>query len=162
MKKKIAVLLALLLILTGCSQASKKVVDYKVDIPDGFESIEMEGVAACWYNGDGSNVNLNITDKDRGFSKIDADALREALITTFQSAYEMEPTISDRYFTSSEVCGMPAYQYCYDIELAGVEMTQLIVCVDADKTYTVTYTDTVGDWLTEFETSAKNIQLITE
>lgn len=162
MKKKIAVLLALLLILSGCSQAGKKVVDYKVDVPDGFESIELEGVTACWYNADGSNVNLNISDKDRSFSKIDADALRDALISTFKSTYDMEPTISDRYFTSSEVCGMPAYQYCYDIELGGMEMAQLIVCVDADQTYTFTYTDTTGGWMADFEASAGAIQLITE
>lgn len=164
-KRSLAALFAVMLVLAaGCGKkASNKVVDYKVDVPDSFEEWEMEGVTECWANAaDGSNINLNITDKTSDFKKIDADMLRAALVEVFQATYGAEPKITDKYFTSDEVCGMPAYQYCYVIDLEGMEMTQLVVCVDADKTYTVTYTDTVGDWLTEFETSAKNIQLITE
>jgi len=163
-KRSLAALFALVLVLTaGCGKkASNKVVDYTVDVPSGFEETEQEGVVKCWLNAaDGANVNVNITAKDAAFKKITADALREALVQAFGESYGA-PTITDRYFTSDEVCGMPAYQYCYDIELAGVEMTQLVVCIDADQTYTITYTDTTGDWISEFETSAKNINLVFE
>ena len=88
--------------------------------------------------------------------------LRDDLMQAFQTTYGAEPTITDRYFTSDEVCGLPAYQYCYDIELDGMKMTQLVVCVNADRTYTFTYTDVNGSWMDKFEDSAKNIQLITE
>lgn len=142
---------------------SNKVVDYKVDIPSGFEEQEVEGVTKAWYNmEDRSNVNVNITEKDSAFKKITAEALKDAMVQLFEESYSMTPTITDKYFTSEEVCGMPAYQYSYEIELNGVEMTQLVVCIDADKTYTVTYTDTTGSWMGEFETSAKNINLTFE
>lgn len=164
-KRGLAALFALVLVLTaGCGKkASNKVTDYKVDVPSGFEEMELEGVTKCWANAaDNSNVNVNITDKDSAFKKITADALRDALEQAFEATYGSAPTITDKYFTSNEVCGMPAYQYCYVIELGGVEMTQLVVCIDADKTYTVTYTDTTGDWLKDFKTSAENIELVFE
>ena len=164
-KRSAAALFALVLILTaGCGKksGSNKVVDYTVDVPAGFEEMEMEGVTKAWATVDGSNVNVNITEKDSAFKKINADALRDALLQVFEATYGAAPTITDKYFTNDEVCGMPAYQYCYDIELAGVEMTQLIVCVDADKTYTFTYTDTTGGWMADFEASAGAIELITE
>ena len=148
------------------AKTSDHVVDYKLDIPEGFEETTQEGVVACWYNADGSNINVNIVDKEAGldatFSMINADVMRETLIAAFKAAGGEEPTITDRFFTTDEVCGLPAYQYSYDIELSGVKMTQIIVCVNADKTYTFTYTDGSGDWTETFEASAKNIQLITE
>lgn len=163
-KRSLAALLALMLVLAaGCGKkVNDHVVDYKVDVPEGFEETEMAGITACWATTDGSNVNLNISEKTGDFKKITAGMLQEALVQMFEQTYGSKPTITDKYFTNNEVCGLPAYQYCYVIELEGVEMTQLVVCVDADKTYTVTYTDTTGDWMTDFEASAKNIQLITE
>ena len=164
-KRSAAALFALVLILTaGCGKksGSNKVVDYTVDVPAGFEEMEMEGVTKAWATVDGSNVNVNITEKDSAFKKINADALRDALLQVFEATYGAAPTITDKYFTNDEVCGMPAYQYCYVIELMGVEMTQLVVCIDADQTYTVTYTDVTGDWIGDFESSAKNIELVFE
>lgn len=163
-KRGLAALLALVLVLAaGCGKKAKNhVTDYTIDIPNGFQESEQEGVTAYWAAEDHSSINLNITDKDAEFKTVTADMLRDALVQLFEEGYGMTPTITDKYFTSDEVCGMPAYQYCYDIELMGVEMTQLVVCIDADKTYTVTYTDTTGGWISEFETSAKNINLVFE
>ena len=164
-KRSVAALFALMLILTsGCGKkaGSNKVVDYTVDVPASFQEMEMEGVTECWATVDGSNINVNITDKDAAFKKITADALREAMVQVFEATYGAAPTITDKYFTNNEVCGMPAYQYCYVIELMGMEMTQLVVCIDADQTYTVTYTDVTGDWMSDFEASAKNIELVFE
>lgn len=164
-KRSAAALFALVLILTaGCGKkTSNKVTDYKVDVPEGFEEMELEGVTKAWYNAaDNSNVNVNITEKDKAFKKITADALKDAMVEVFEATYGAAPTITDKYFTNDEVCGMPAYQYCYEIELMGMEMTQLIVCIDADQTYTITYTDTTGDWMEDFENSAENIELVFE
>lgn len=164
-KRGFAALFALVLIVTaGCGKkTSNKVVDYKVDVPDSFQELELEGVTKAWYNvADNANINVNITEKDAAFKKITADALRDAMLEVFETTYGAAPTITDKYFTNDKVCGMPAYQYCYVIELMGMEMTQLIVCIDADQTYTITYTDTTGDWISDFETSAKNIELVFE
>ena len=163
MKKSVAFLLAMfMLVLSGCAGESKKVVDYTVDVPTGFEEVEMEGTDACWMHSDSSSVNLIITNKDKSFSKVTADALREGIEENFEAVYGVGVTITDRFFTNDEVSGMPAYQYSYELDLAGVKLTQLIVGVDADKTYTITYTDATGNWISDFENSAKNIQFVTE
>ena len=162
-KRSIAALFALVLVLTaGCGKkASNKVVDYTVDVPAGFEETDPEGLAKVWIAADNSNINVNITEKDKAFKSITADALREAMMLVYeQQGYSAD--ITDKYFTNNEVCGMPAYQYCFEIELVGIEMTQLVVCIDADQTYTITYTDVTGDWLSQFEASAKNIKLVFE
>ena len=143
---------------------SNHVTAYKVDVPDGFESMEQEGVVECWYNADGSNINVNITEgtDNETFSAINADLMRMALVSAFKDSGSEAPTITDRYFTTNEVCGLPAYQYSYDIELGGQAMTQIIVCVNADQTYPFTYTTTGSDWLEAFEASAAAIELTIE
>ena len=118
------------------------------------------------YTEDGSNINTTVTEKESGadaaFKIITADLTRETLAEMFESTFGVEPTITDRFFSKDDVCGLPAYQYCYDVELDGVTMTQLLVTVNADKLYAFTYTDMTGDWIDEFQESAKNIELIIE
>lgn len=148
-------------------KASDHVVDYKVDIPEGFEETELEGVDACWLNPvDNSNVNLLITDKDAttdlGFKAITADMLRATVVSQMKATYDVEPDVTDRYFTKDTVCGLPAYQYSYELNLDGLVMTQIIVCINADKTYTFSYTTSDADTVTLFDASARNIQLILE
>ena len=168
MKKKIAFLFAVLMLaLAGCgSKVNDHVVDYKVDMPEGFAATEQEGVDACWMAPDQSNINLLIVDKDAttnaGFKAITADILRDTVKSSMKEAYGQEPTVTDRYFTKDDVCGLPAYQYSYDMNLAGIEMTQIIVCINADKTYTFTYTTDNAEYLDAFDASAKNIQLTLE
>ena len=166
MKKSLVFLFALVLLLpAGCGKkVNDHVTGYNVDVPDGFEETEMEGVKECWYNAaDGSNINTTVTDKENGadaaFKIITADLTRETLTEMFESTFGVAPTITDRFFTKDEVCGLPAYQYCYDVELDGVTMTQLVVSVNADKLYAFTYTDMTGDWIDEYQESAKNFEL---
>lgn len=170
MKKKIAFLLAMMMMLAlaGCgAKVNDHVVDYKIDLPDGFEETDMEGANACWWNPeDGSNVNLVIVDKaaaaDAAFKAVTADILRETVESSLKEVYTATPTITDRFFTKDNVCGLSAYQYSYDLEIDGETATQIIVCVNADKTHTFTYTTSDGATLKAFEESAKNIQLTIE
>ena len=169
MKKKILPLLALLLVvLAGCGpKLNDHVTDYHIDLPAGFEEIEMEGVDKCWANaGLTGNVNLKTTAKagttNAAFKAITADIARDTISSAWKEQYGSEPTITDRYFTKDEVSGLPAYQYSYDMNLAGIEMTQIIVCINADKTYTFTYTTDNAEYLDAFDASAKNIQLTLE
>lgn len=168
MKKKLAFLFAMLMLaLAGCGgKVNDHVVDYKVDMPADFVVTEQEGVDKCWKAPDDSNINLLIVDKDAttnaGFKAITADILRDTVKSSMKEAYGQEPTVTDRYFTKDDVCGLPAYQYSYDMNLAGIEMTQIIVCINADKTYTFTYTTNNAEYLDAFDASAKNIQLTLE
>ena len=143
--------------------SSNHVVDYKVDIPEGFEETQMAGLDANWQNADNSSINLTITDatSESDFESIDAEMLKQAMDLQYKAA-GFEAEFTDRYFTKDKVCGLPAYQYCFDVTLNGVDMTQIMVCVNADKTYSFSYTDASGNWLDQFEASAKNIQLTVE
>ena len=175
MKKSIAFLLAaLMLALAGCvpgggpageSDAPARVVDYRIDVPEGFEPTEAEGLDACWSHEDGSSINLTITDKDevtdRSFQDASDGLLRDTLEKVMKNAYGSDLEFTDRFFTQNEVSGFTAYQYSYELELPDWSMIQLIVAVNADRTYTFTFTDN-GGWIGTFEESAAGIQLVTE
>lgn len=169
MKKKILPLLALVLVfLAGCGpKLNDHVTDYHIDLPAGFEEIEMEGVDKCWANaGLTGNVNLKITAKastaNAAFKAITADIARDTISSAWKEQYGSEPTITDRYFTKDPVCGLPAYQYSYVLEYGGQQVTQILVSVNADKTYAFAYTTNDEGILKEFDASAKNIQLTIE
>ena len=169
MKKNILPLLALaMLFLVGCGpRVNDHVTDYHIDLPAGFEEIEMEGVDACWANaGLTGNVNLTITAKsgtvNAAFKAITADIARETISSAWKEQYGSAPTITDRYFTKDPVCGLPAYQYSYVLEYEGQQVTQILVSINADKTYAFAYTTNDEAVLKEFEDSAKNIQLTIE
>lgn len=169
MKKKILPLLALMLVfLAGCGpKLNDHVTDYHIDLPDGFEEIEMEGVDKCWANaGLTGNVNLKTTAKagttNAAFKAITADIARDTISSAWKEQYGSEPTITDRYFTKEEVSGLPAYQYSYVLEYGGQQVTQILVSINADKTYAFAYTTNDEGILKEFDASAKNIQLTIE
>lgn len=170
MKKKLAPLFAAMLVLAalaGCgSRVNDHVVDYELDIPDGFVETELEGADACWASPDGaSSINLRITAKETGtvtFKAATADMLREAVVDSMKQAYGEEPAITDRYFTKNDVNGLTAYQYSYDMTLLGQDVSQIIVSINADKTYTFTYTTSDAGMLAVFDESARNIQLVIE
>ena len=142
------------------------VVDYEIDIPEGFEELEADGFDLYCVNADGSNINMTILDKtaadDASFDEITAQRLRESIQEGFQAAYDLEVSIEEDSLTQEPVCDFPAYQYSCTYELAGVPMEQLIVCINADQVYTITYTDISGEWMEAFQSSAQNIQLTTE
>lgn len=173
MKKLLALLLAAMAVgLTACGPAASQatptpvVTGYEVDLPDGFEALEMEGVDRYYMNADGSNLNVLVSEKtesdDKAFGSVTADALREALEEGFLDSLEAEVDITDVSFTQNPVDGFEAYQYTCTYALWGVEMEQFIVCVNADKLYTFTYTDTTGAWMEEFQRSGENIRFETE
>lgn len=168
MKKKIAFLFAaLMLVLAGCgAKVNDHVVDYHIDLPDGFEETELEGADACWFNAaDLSNVNLLISDKaagaDAAFKLASADILRETVKETLAAQYG-DTEITDRFFTKNDVCGLAAYQYGYSATVSGMNVYQIIVCINADKTYTFTYTTSDDSTFAAFQESARNIQLTIE
>lgn len=171
MKKAVALLLALGMTVAlsacgGTSQDNRVVTGYDIDAPEGFEEMEMEGVELYYINEDGSNINMTVAEKtgmdDASFDEITVEMLRETLEEGFLSAYDLEVTIAEDSLTRDPVSDFPAYQYTCSYELGGVTLEQLIVCINADQVYTITYTDASGSWMDTFRTSAQNIQLTTQ
>ncbi len=163
MKKNFIPALLIVFCFTGCGKREPAVIDYQFDVPDGFEETQLEGLTLCYANmSDGSNINMNTQDKDPGFKNITAQLLHDSLTETFSSAYGVEVEITDNYFTTDKLDGYPSYQYSISYEIQGVPIQQLIVGIDADKTYTFTYTDMSGNWMDFYEDSAQSIDLITE
>ena len=141
------------------------VADYSLDLPDGFEPIVLEGLDAFWSREDGSNINLVTVEKEDAvidFQTADAGTMR-TVITEQMGLLDLGAELTDRYFNRGGLCGLPAYRYCYDLRLEdGTSMTQLYVCVNADKLYVFTFTAMEEDLLPVFEACAENIQFIFE
>ena len=141
------------------------VADYSLDLPDGFEPIGLEGLDAFWSREDGSNINLVTVEKEDAavdFQTADADSMH-AVIADQMGLLDLGVEITDRYFNRGGLCGLPAYWYCYDLRLEdGTSMTQLYVCVNADKLYVFTFTALEEELVPVFEACAENIQFIFE
>lgn len=166
MKKSFIVLLLIALCLVGCGSGSTPapVIDYKMDVPEGFVESPAEGVDLFYSNmEDGSNINMVIDQKDPSFKAITAKALQNAVEDAFKETYGLDVSITENYFTTNKIDGYPAYQYSISYEIWGIPLQQLQVGIDADKTYIFTFTDmTAGDWMDAFEECVKSIDLITE
>ena len=144
------------------SQASESadVTTYRLSIPKDFSEIEIDGMEFYYAAEDGSSVSLNLQPKDAAFSQVSAEQLSAVLSDAFLETYEEEVMITNHYFTKKAICNYPAYQYAISYELQGNEVMQIMIGIDADQTYTFTYTDLAGTWIDIFEDSIKTITFI--
>ena len=189
MKKNLLIILLAILFLTACSgkdtqndatgysessveasvESSTKssaasetagATSYQLSIPKDFSELEIDGMEFYYAAEDGSSISLNLQPKDSAFSQVSAQQLSAALSDAFLQTYEEEVAITDNYFATEAISGFPAYQYSISYELQGTAVTQMIVGIDADQTYTFTYTDLAGTWIDIFEDSIKTITFI--
>lgn len=130
---------------------------FTLDIPEGFSPIEVEGFALFYAAEDGSNINMNIQDKDPSFSSITADLMHNTLTDAYNQAFGVEVELTDNYFNQTTVDGYPAYQYSITYTLNDNPISQLFIGIDADKTYTFTFTDNTGKHMELFESCAAGI-----
>ncbi len=181
MKKSLLILLLTALCLTSCGGADTQnditdslgtsteesssaaeradAISYQLSIPKDFSELEIEGMEFYYTAEDGSGISLNLQPKDPTFSQVSASRLNAALSGAFLQTYEEEVVITDNYFTTESISDYPAYQYSVSYELQGIAVTQIIVGVDADQTYTFTYTDLTGTWSDTFEESICSIKI---
>ena len=181
MKKFLLIILLPILFLTACSgkdgqnntsdhtESSEKsstaseqadAITYQLSIPKDFSELEINGMEFYYAAEDGSSISLNLQPKDPAFSQVSAQQLSAALSDAFLQTYEEDVVITDNYFTTEAISGFPAYQYSISYELQGTAVTQMIVGIDADQTYTFTYTDLAGTWIDIFEDSIKTITFL--
>ena len=130
---------------------------FQLEIPEGFAASEMEGYPLFYLSADGSNINMNIQEKDASFQTLTADIMRNALEDAYKQVLDMDVELTDNYFNMISVDGFPAYQYSFTYVLDEKTITQLIVGIDGDSTYTFTFTDMSGEYMELFESCASSI-----
>lgn len=159
MKKLIAAVLALCL-LAGCSSGASALT---VDVPQGFEKTSTKGVDAYYICADNSNINWVADKKSEVFSQTTAELLEKEVIAAVNDQKEggMELSVTTNSFDFTKIAGYPAYIWDAAYTVEDTAMRQLVVCIDAAKQYTVTYTDTTADekWMDAFYESAHGLIL---
>lgn len=147
--------------------ASESAADYtaytiQFDVPEGFVEGDGEsaGVSAIYQAEDGSSVNVVIMEDDGSLaSDVDENTMVALLESSFSEQMGSEVTLENVAFTTDTLAGIcPYYRLDYTITLNGVTMNQTVLGINADRAYTITYTDmTGGDWAEDFETSIASI-----
>ena len=136
------------------------VADYGYDLPDGFAAAD--GIPGMYqspdYPDDASNFYVTCRDTDPYFANYDTAILEAALSLslTQQTGADVAVTVDSlEYFT---VDTLPAYRAELRYTVSDLALHQLMVCVNADYTYTFTWTQ-VGDadWMDAFRISADSL-----
>lgn len=143
---------------SGTDAASAK-VHYTLTIPEDFTSMDVESMECFYEAKDGSYINMNVQDKDPSFGELTADSLNSALSQAFSKVYNKEITLTDLSFSTATVNGYPSYTYKFSYEAEDTVITDLLIGIDADQTYTFTFCDMTGEWMELFEESASSISL---
>lgn len=159
---------------------TKTITGFHFEVPAGFEEVadadtpavesELDGAEVSgddyrfYLAEDRSNINVISGPKDPGFSGYTEESILDKLTNTFREALGAEAEITLNTYTTRQIGGYPSIQYDISILLEGTEVHQLVVSVDADKTYTFTFTDYSGSdqWIDDFYTSMDSISFETE
>lgn len=159
---------------------TKTITGFHFEVPAGFEEVadtdtpaaesELEGAEALgddyrfYLADDRSNINVISGPKDPDFSGYTEESILDKLTNTFREALGTEAEITLNTYTTRQIGGYPSIQYDISILLEGAEVHQLVVSIDADKTYTFTFTDYSGSdqWIDDFYTSMDSISFETE
>lgn len=132
------------------------------DVPEGFAQAEEnpEGVSATFQAEDGSVIQMIIYENDGSLA---SDVTQEAMVPLLEETYSQQMgtdvTLQNVAFETgklAEIC--PYYRLSFTIELNGVTMNQTAMGINADRAYTLSYTDvTGGDWTEAFEDAIASI-----
>lgn len=159
MKKLFAALLAVCL-LAGCSSGASALT---VDVPEGFQKTDTKGVDAYYIGKDNSNINWVAAKKSDTFADTTAEGLESAVLAAIADHKDSDLTVSvsTNSFAFTQIAGYPAYEWDATYTLSTGTMRQLVVCIDAAKQYTVTYTDATEDeiWMDTFYKSAEGLSI---
>lgn len=147
---------------TSVTESTRSTSGCTFDIPEGFE--ESQDVANLYvtarYPLDASMIYYEVMDGDISLQLMTEELFREDAEDNLRQAYGDDISLNIDSFESVKVSGHPAFRILCNYETGDIKITQLQYLVNADKTYTVTYSQTSDyDWMEAFEASAATIRV---
>ena len=132
------------------------------DLPEGFEkSREVEGLYVSErYPLDVSMIYYEVLEKDTSMQLMTEELFREQAEENLHLAYDEDIEVEIDSFESMKIDDYPAFRILCHYQVDGIEITQLEYVINADKSYTVTYSQTSdNDWMEAYEASAATIRV---
>lgn len=136
------------------------ITDYTFKVPDGFTADESNAdmYYAPDYPNDSSNIYVASGDSDPNFEKYTADILETGLESSLTQQLGENIDITIDSFDYTTIDDLPAYRLVMHYTYSDTLITQLQIGVNADKSYSFTYTQAGdADWMEAFDTSAATI-----
>lgn len=116
-------------------------------------------MSALYQAEDGSSINVVIYENDGSLaSDVTQDAIVSLLESTFTQQTGVEAELLDPVFETGklgDIC--PYYRLDYTVSVGDVLMGQTMMGINADRAYTITFTDMTGDWGQAFVNSIASI-----
>ncbi len=113
---------------------------------------------------DSSNIYYSVSeaaDAEALSNALDSGAYETEAEKSFKEAYGAEAALGSYQVQKLTVDGCPAYKIELTCTLEDMTMEQLIYIIAADRTYTITYSQSTDDErMEEFEQSARTIRLV--
>lgn len=132
------------------------------DVPEGFEQVDASGTGASviYQAADGSSINVIIMENNGSLA---SDVVLEDLVgpleDAFSQQYGEDVYLLDVAFNTGNLGPCPYYRMDYSVTVAGVDLYQTGIGLNADRAYTITFTDTTyGSWRDAFEASIASIE----
>ena len=132
------------------------------EVPEGFaESPDVDNLYVTErYPIDASMICYEVMDGDPALQLMTEDMFKEEAEAQLQQTYGENVSLTIDSYESISVSGFPAFRILCHYGAEGLEITQLQYVINADKTYTVTYSQTNDyDWMEAFAQSAGTIRV---
>lgn len=136
--------------------------DCTFELPEGFEeSQEVDGLyVTSRYPLDASMIYYAVMEQDTSMQLMTEELFKEQAEENLKLAYDEDIEVNIDSFESVNISGYPAFRILCHYQADGIEITQLEYAVNADKSYTVIYSQTNDyDWMEAYEASAATIKV---
>ncbi len=137
-----------------------------VVLPDGYlPSDSVKGMFVSQRNPlDSSNIYYTVSenlDKDVLNEMLASEEYRVQMEEKLKEEYGAEAAVDDFEYTELEIDGCPAHKVEVSCQAGEARMEQLVYIIVADKTYTITYSQSADDEkMDEFKESAETIHVV--
>ena len=135
-------------------------------LPDGYlPSDSVKGMFVSQRNPlDSSNIYYTVSenlDKDVLNEMLASEEYRVQMEEKLKEEYGAEAAVDDFEYTELEIDGCPAHKVEVSCQAGEARMEQLVYIIVADKTYTITYSQSADDEkMDEFKESAETIHVV--